>query len=364
MKKLLITACIVIILSLATSLVQAAVQYTVTDLGNFAPTGMNANGDVIGWRGVSSGIYHAVLYSNGTLKDLGTLGGLQSRAFGINDTGQIVGFAQTTDGQFHGFLYQNNTMIDLNTLIAQNSGLTLHGAGAINNNGLIAGICSTDTEKDHIYLLDLSESNSLNHYKVPGAYDVTGINDRGQVIGSYNTPAGSGHGFLLYNGEMTDIFAPDGTNTGIGDINSSGTMVGGFTKSDYNPHAFYYSDGIYTDINGNNKYSTARGINDTGDIVGAGYPDNRIYFYSNNTINDLNPLIYTTLDITINDAYEINDKGQILTSGFYNSDGLGHAFLLTPIPEPSTIMLLGCFAVLSRKMMSCIVERKSGKIKT
>ncbi len=52
---------------------------------------------------------------------------------------------------------------------------------------------------------------------------------------------------------------------------------------------------------------------------------------------DLNSLIDPSSGWSLFDAYGINDSGQITGEGFIS--GHQHAFLLTPIPEPSSIML-------------------------
>ena len=43
-------------------------------------------------------------YSNGTMHDLGTLGGTTSYAAAINNSGQVVGHAVTAAGDQHAFL--------------------------------------------------------------------------------------------------------------------------------------------------------------------------------------------------------------------------------------------------------------------
>ena len=48
--------------------------------------------------------------------NLGTLGGNYSHAQDINEKGQIVGISETLTGDRHAFLWQNGSMIDLGTL--------------------------------------------------------------------------------------------------------------------------------------------------------------------------------------------------------------------------------------------------------
>jgi hypothetical protein len=56
---------------------------------------------------------------------------------------------------------------------------------------------------------------------------------------------------------------------------------------------------------------------------------------------DVNNLIDSALGITLINARGINDEGQIVANGVYSNDFNNHAFLLTPVPEPSTLGMLG-----------------------
>jgi probable HAF family extracellular repeat protein len=232
------------LLLLAVAPANGAVEYTVQDLGDFAPTGMNGSGEVVGWRNiVTSGPEHAVLYSNGLI-DLQTLGGLNSRAFGINDSGLVVGQSQISDGTYHAFISQNGPMIDLNSLITENAGVTLNAACVVNNKGQIAGICTTAGGQQQVFLYD---NGSLNTYYFQGMDNITGINDNGLIIGNYYVEPMTVHGFILNDGILTDIDSKQGNITGPSDINSNGTIVGGFITQDGSGHAFFYKDGILTD---------------------------------------------------------------------------------------------------------------------
>ena len=52
----------------------------------------------------ASGYSHAVMWSKGTITDLGTLSSTQSAAYAINDNGQIVASGSNAQGQEHAFL--------------------------------------------------------------------------------------------------------------------------------------------------------------------------------------------------------------------------------------------------------------------
>ena len=93
-----------------------------TDLGTLPggtysrASGINNNGQIVGYSQTASGSEHAFLYSGGTMTDLGTLpGGNDSWATGINNNGQIVGYSYTALAD-HAFLYSGGTMTDLGTL--------------------------------------------------------------------------------------------------------------------------------------------------------------------------------------------------------------------------------------------------------
>ncbi len=77
------------------------------------------------------------------MKDLGTLGGSDSFAYGMNDAGQVVGASETgagsTLGPTHAFITGPNGvgMTDLNSLLELPEGTILFRADGINNHGQI-----------------------------------------------------------------------------------------------------------------------------------------------------------------------------------------------------------------------------------
>jgi len=166
-----------------------------TDLGtahdiNYSEAyGINDSGQVVGWSDATNW-QHAFLYSNGTMTDLGTLGGRTSVAWDINDSGQAVGRAETAAEVDHAFLYSNGTMSDLGT-----PGDYQSGANAINDSGQVVGWAQTASGM-HGFLHSNGTRTELGTLGGWSSW-AFGINNSGQVVGTADTASGETHAFLL-----------------------------------------------------------------------------------------------------------------------------------------------------------------------
>lgn len=132
---------------------------------------INNNGQVAGtcwgWNSKLSSLYtHLVLWQNGTVTDLGALGGVRSSAAAINDNGQIVGYETTSSGATDGFLYSNGTMTDLGSFTP----------AAINDNGVMVGGQYIDSGSTVTNLNTLVPAGSST------IQNATAINNNGQIV--------------------------------------------------------------------------------------------------------------------------------------------------------------------------------------
>jgi probable HAF family extracellular repeat protein len=122
------------------------VNGSMTDLGTLGGAsgiayGINKYGDIVG---LSQGTYPLTavptLWADGTTTYLGTLGGSFGEAHGINDYRQIAGVNTLGSPDRHAFLWEAGTMYDLGTLGGRNS-----EASAINGSGFVVGWAANET---------------------------------------------------------------------------------------------------------------------------------------------------------------------------------------------------------------------------
>jgi probable HAF family extracellular repeat protein len=305
----------------------AAVEYQITVLGSFSPAALNNKGQAVG-----TGPTEACLYTDGNLVPLGTLGGTGSGAFDINDNGDVVGESVMPNGTVGGFLYSGGTMKNVGNLGGRSC-----VADGINSSGEVVGYATT---AEGIYQPFLYRQNTISMIADP--YGISAgfvkINDKSQIAGGYVKPDGNSSLFIYDNGTFNDIGSLGGNYCYVTGINNKGDLIGSSNLTVDGPqHALLYTDGHVLDINGSSTSSEAFGINDAGDVVGWS-DDFGGFLYSGGSITYLSSLFgpFVHIDRTV----DINNSGQILTWG--TVDGAdGDVVLLTPVPEPSMAVLLG-----------------------
>ena len=149
---------------------------------------MNDSGQVI-IKQVLQGSFHALLWENGAVTDLGTLGGGSTQVKGINAAGLVVGASQVAGGAYHAFLWEQGHMRDLGTFGGDSS-----SAVAINAKGQIL-IKSSGVDGDRFLLWQDGDATSLGNFGADYA-EAMDLNDQGQIVGWLMLDSGEIRAFL------------------------------------------------------------------------------------------------------------------------------------------------------------------------
>jgi probable HAF family extracellular repeat protein len=332
---------------------------TLTDLGalpggyNSYSQAINARGTVVGSaeNGITDPVvgiaeFEAVLWRNGQITNLGTLGGNESLAFDINDRGRIVGFSANAvpdpvsmfgfATETRPFVWEHGVMRDLDTL-----GGTDGVAFLTNERGQIMGqfYVKGTTTIDPIFWDEDGVAVDLGTLGGNNGTDWW-INNRGQVVGTSNlTGDATHHGFLWDRGTLTDVGTLGGNNSEAYFVNDGGEVVGrADVPGSLTHHGFLLRHGVMTDLGviNNDPCSTAYAVNFSGQIVGdagaCGIGGDAWLWENGGPMVDLNTLAIPGSGLHLADARLINDQGEIVCTGVLPNGNL-HAVLLIPVGE-------------------------------
>jgi probable HAF family extracellular repeat protein len=156
-----------------------------------------------------------------------------------------------------------------------------------------------------------------------------GINNAGQVVGSYVDTSNVEHGFLLAGGTYSPLDVPAAASTQANGINDAGTVIGYSTTSGGATTGFVHAGPSYMGFSVPASSGTfAWGINNAG--VQSGYFDD-LGGGSHGFVSSGGG-VYTPLDDPLGIAgstvvYGINSAGQVV--GAYIAGGVSHGFVWT-----------------------------------
>jgi PEP-CTERM motif len=289
--------------------------------GTNAATGTNANG--ISNTGVATGV-------------------------SIDNAGNIASFVRAPDGAF--------TVVNI-----PNTGM----AFGVNSAGNVVGTNGTNA----VFVPNGGSPQTLTTPANAGS--AFGINDKGNIVGQVGIGGTAGAGFFLTNQNgsgLITINAPTGSASDVVNaqgVNNNGQIVGFYLGNDGNVHGFMAntSSAVGGSLTGTPiadptiptvpgepgatfVFSQVLGINDSG--LAAGYYGDSTasqhgYFYDTTTghytfLDDPSEGFFNGVEVT--QITGINNLGDI--SGFYSdANGVFHGFVAVPVPEPSSLVLLG-----------------------
>lgn len=323
----------------------AVPQYSFVDIGSLGGSvthglAINSAGNIAGYSSIGSyKMYYGFSY-DGSMHNVGSFHAVEgSQAYDINDSNVVVGSAKGSDGLSDRAFRYDGTLHDLGTL-----GGSQAVASGINAGSQVVGTSDINGIGSRAFLHDGTTMHDLGTL---GGYfsGATDINDAGAVVGWSQTAQNEQHVFL-FDGALHDLGTLGGNSAMANAINEAGLIVGNsLIAGDQISRAFLYANGAMIDLGTLSGYigSDARGINNAGTVVGTAYGDGgvRAFVHDGSGMFDLNTLLFGNTDgIVLEWASAINDKGQIVASGN------GRTYLLTPVsptpvPLPAGFWLFG-----------------------
>lgn len=266
---------------------------------------LDDNGTVVGERIINQTRRMAVIWKQGVPQDLGTLGGLHSEAQAINDLGVVAGWSNAANGSKRLFTW-NNGFTDL--------GLLPHNISC----------CG----------------------------EIEAINNVGQIIG--HDPGSLLGGWLHSGGHFTLL--PDlngGFDSTPRDINDAGLIVGGSWPQQTIQLPVTWTNGEVHSLPmpPNGVRGEARAVNEQSEVGGfvisgnatSGFTVDAV-LWKDNSYYLLKDLVPNPGDWQFQRVEDMNDRGQILV--FAYSETMSYQrLILTPVPEPTVMLLVGFVAL-------------------
>lgn len=314
--------------------------------GNYFNTyDLNNAGQVVG-GGDAAGRDRGWLWNGGELTIVSPLGGGAAELAAINSAGLAVG-SSTINGNldFHAVLWDGSHMKDLGLPPGASSSI----GRAINDNGQVVVEGRFANGAVRAYLWNGASFIDIGTLGAP-VMRATDINLAGHVTGySRATPNGVNSAVVWNGSTLIDLgsLVPDRRSSNAEAINNAG-QVAGWAQVDWGySQAFLWEGSTAINLGTlGGLIAAAYDVNNRGQVVGfsntvsLGASHAFLWDRAQGGMLDLNSYLESPGDWLIEQAFQINDAGQIVARGENLVTGEYYEnLLLTPVPEPATAAL-------------------------
>lgn len=201
------------------------------------------------------------------IRDLGTFGGMWSSALGINAAGSVVGQVAISPSEQQAFLWTRSGFTNL----APAGAIQSH-AEAIDNSTKVAVFARGDDWSRAFIWSD----GAITDLDIPDVSYVADLSQAGDVVGWRWHPIRRDQAYHWRDGVLTDLPSLGGLSSLAFAVNAQGVIVGRAENTARQYKAVAWKHGVVTNLGalvpeaGGSVgiVSSARGINDAGDIAG------------------------------------------------------------------------------------------------
>jgi len=321
--------------------------------------GMNNNGDVVG-TAAGTTEYSAFVYlhhSNSVYLLPHPTPNSGDSGAALNDYGKVGGYSAKLGWPPVAtvwYLNGGSEFLISNNLLSYATGVSNNGQVSVtdvNEHGGGGGIWAWRPTLHEIFI-GISYASGIN-----GLSHVIGVSPVSHVTGPTQWDFITGdHAFLYANGTLTDlgVIGTAHPESSLGEsvaygLNNDDDVVGQ-SETSIASHAFLWRRGKLTDLGNLGRAewsSTARAINDAGEIVGSasadvsGVPTKRAFVYVNGSMYNLTFMVqHRDLNVRLVEAVGINCNGWIAANGYdIRQPNVNRVYLLVPATSP---LRLGC----------------------
>jgi uncharacterized membrane protein len=245
-------------------------------------------------------------------------GALQTGPGGINNSGVMVGTYQDKSFAWHGYILNGKKL----TKLDDPNGTSTYPF-SLNPNGDIAVVGNYRHSGGTVGFL----YKNGKFIDVPGptgarASYATGINDSGEIVGTYFDSNSHEHGFLLKGKTYKTLDVPGSTATIGSGINNHGTVVLFWLDSRAITRSSLYNGKTYKTIDvPGAQQSQAQGLNNEGDVIYEWFDSSNVahgaLLHARKYYKFDHPRSVQTFAVGINDRHVIVGAYQTTANGLY-----------------------------------------------